>query len=97
MARRSITAHDLEQGLGDQLRRPPLSELRGRALWRAIQALGPLWSALGETALCTWLGQYVEDPRTWLGQYVDDTTFAVSALSWAARAPTRRGRIRGIP
>ena len=63
MACRSLTAHDLEQGLGDQLRRPPLSALRGRALWRAIQALGAPWSDLGEMAVRTWLGQYVEAAR----------------------------------
>ena len=40
MARRRITSHDLEQRLGEQLRRPPLSEIRGdQALLRAIVAL----------------------------------------------------------
>ena len=54
-----ITAAALEEGLGQRLRSPPLSELASaRYLLGGIRRLGPPWDAVGEGAVKQWIQRY---------------------------------------
>ena len=54
-----ITAAELEEGLGQRLKSPPLSELASaRYLLAGIRRLGPPWDQVGEGAVKQWIQRY---------------------------------------